>query len=221
MMIFNLIADQRLSNEFTIEDIIDVLFQRQETGDLFGQQYLQDLQCDIPRGYASEIQELNKIFAYADKDETITNMEKCSTQLMNILEKTIGITDNKGGTYTLNMQTLLRSESPVQPSQERIDTTFATALMLLDMTGREYEQQCETTILYANEQEKNTVIKTMLLGESLYQTPIFNQISFFSKEANLPHETAKEMIEKRGNDAMRAYCILEDLSLSRKIKTNE
>jgi len=95
MMIFNFIADQRLPNEFTIEEVIDVLFQRQETGEIFGQQYLNNLLGDIPRGHASEIQELNKLFDYADKEETITNMEKCSIQLMSLLEKTIGITDKK------------------------------------------------------------------------------------------------------------------------------
>jgi hypothetical protein len=95
MIIFNMVADGRLSQDFSIEELIDLLFKQDEQGSIFGQSYLETLEKEIPRGYTSEINELKKIFEYGQKENSLAYVEKCSVQLMNIIEKSIGIEDKK------------------------------------------------------------------------------------------------------------------------------
>ena len=101
LLIFNLIADQRLPAHFTIEELVEVIFSSTDKEQSLGELYMDLLVDDLPRGYASEVNEFLKLFVYADKDfgsgkiKSLVNVEKFGDQLMSILEKTACLIHDK------------------------------------------------------------------------------------------------------------------------------
>ncbi|MEI7563151.1 MAG: hypothetical protein WCJ39_05825 [bacterium] len=178
------------------------------------------IEGEIPRGFASEINELKKTFEYGEKEDSLAYLEKCSTQLTNILEKSIAIIDEKGGEYSFNPKIYTKSETQITISEEKIDTTFSTAYLVLETTGIQNDNKRETTSIHIQEEEKNMLIKTLLLGKTLYDTIPFEEIYVQNSQSYLQETIAKEMIEKRGNDATR-LCRIQEASGERKWKGKE
>lgn len=214
MIIINMIQDGRLPIEFSIEELIELLFKNDDEDTmLFGEKYLMMIETQIPRGYASEVQELKKIFEYGQKDNSINHLEKCSAQLMNILEKSIAIIDQKWGEYYFNAKAFTKSDTQLQISTEKIDTTFSTARNILENTGIQKGMQAERTLIHIQEEDKNMLIKTLLLAKTIYwETPIQN-IYIHTSQSIIDQDIYKEMIKKWGNDATR-LCLIQEHLLS-------
>ena len=81
--------------------------------------------------------------------------------------------------------------------------------MLLEMTGLQQNAQRETTTIHTQEEEKSMIIKTLLLGKTLYDSSPIQNIYIHSTQTNLQEKIGKEMIEKRGNDATR-LCLIQE-----------
>lgn len=61
LIIFNLIVDRRLKEQFSIEECIDVLLGKSRTGEQNAlEAYIELFSETLPRGYAKEINELKK-----------------------------------------------------------------------------------------------------------------------------------------------------------------
>jgi hypothetical protein len=69
LLLFNLIADQRLPKYFTIEELIDKILDSYGEGKCIGEAYMERFAEDLPRGYKKEINEFAKLFEYAGKEK--------------------------------------------------------------------------------------------------------------------------------------------------------
>ena len=106
LVIFNLIVDKRIKQQFSIEECIDVLLSKSRTGEQNTlETYIELFSETLPRGYSKEINELKKIIEYTEKDidsikgsikgKSMGNFEKFSITLTEFLEKSIAISSKR------------------------------------------------------------------------------------------------------------------------------
>ncbi|MEI8008796.1 MAG: hypothetical protein WCI00_05400 [bacterium] len=78
LIIFNLIVDKRIKQQFSIEECIDVLLGKSRTGEQNTlETYIELFSETLPRGYSKEINELKKIVEYTEKDiDTVKGSQK-------------------------------------------------------------------------------------------------------------------------------------------------
>ncbi len=208
MLIFNLITDQRLSANFTIEEFIDIIFSHQKSGVPLGQIYMDIFDTDLPRGYKQEINEFLKLFEYANKEKGMSGVEKFTTQLMDMLDKTFAVINRKDGKYGFNFAAMTKSEETISISDEKIDSNLATSLLLLDAGGFFTDQESKKTILFTDEKNINNAIKTILLGAAIDKKGTIDSLFVYPENKGLSEEVFEEMIEKRWTDGVRLYSII-------------
>jgi hypothetical protein len=117
-------------------------------------------------------------------------------QLMNILEKTFAVINRKNGKYAFDFSVIARTDEEIFPSNEKIDNTIATNLMLLDIAGYLENQESETTMFFANERELNNSIKMMLLGISIRKKKTLEHIFFYPESSQLSGDVLEEMLNQ-------------------------
>ena len=156
---------------------------------------------ELPRGYKSEINEFIKLFEYAETDlvkgKSLTNYEKFSIQLTDILDKTFGLVNKKGGRYYFDVATIMGSKEELTASTEKCESSLATSILLLQQSGILDSLQAERTIFLGTEKEKNTIIKTNILGKlKTGHTPL-QDIFLFSEDKPCKAELREELIQQR------------------------
>lgn len=70
LIIFNLIADNRLPVHFSIEECIDAILEKSRTGETNTlEAYIALFTETLPRGYSKEIHEVQKLIEYTEKEK--------------------------------------------------------------------------------------------------------------------------------------------------------
>ena len=70
LIIFNLIADNRLPIHFSIEECIDAILEKSRTGETNTlEAYIGIFTETLPRGYGKEIHEIQKLIEYTEKEK--------------------------------------------------------------------------------------------------------------------------------------------------------
>lgn len=196
LLIYNMIMDQRLDPTFSIEQCIDALFARDEEENLsIGEMYLEAIIQDLPRGYASEIKEIQKLYEYMADEKSTNNIEKCSNQLVDILESTLAIQSLGEGEYIFDPKILSKSSESLLPSNEKIDSTIASSLLLIQESKQE-KMQAETTVLMSNPSILHQSTKTIMMGRSLVGKSI-DDMYIYPANQQISKDRRQEIMEKR------------------------
>ncbi len=134
LIIFNLVTDGRLRYSFGIEELIDILLSKSLTGEQTTlEAYLELYSETLKRGYASQINDLKKLLEYMDKEKWISHLEKFSSQLHQILEKSVAISVKKKWFYQFVMDVLVPNDEELKQDKEKIEETLVYALILSDL----------------------------------------------------------------------------------------
>ncbi|MCX6822450.1 MAG: class I tRNA ligase family protein [candidate division SR1 bacterium] len=215
LLLFNLIADNQLPTLFNIENLIELMLSPGTEGQNIGEMYMQAFEEELPRGYKSEINEFIKLFEYAETDlikgKSLTNYEKFSIQLTDILDKTFGVVNKKGGRYYFDVAAIMGSKEELIASTEKCESSLATSILLLQQSGILDALQAERTIFLGTEKEKNTIIKTNILGKLKTGHAPLQDIFLFSEDKPCKAELREELIQQRGSDNIRLQSITQDM----------
>ena len=192
--------DQRLSAEFSIEEFIEVMFTKNETTGIFiGQEYINHIAEEYPRGYSTEIKELQKIYEYMEEEKIGTAIEKCSSQVIDILDNTLCVTNLKEGNYVFDPKILSKSTSSLHTKKEKIDMNIALAFLLAEDSHT--TTHAETYMLCTHAGHLHQSSKTSILSKEIQNIYCYPAIPHIDKSKR------QELFEKVGADATRLYCL--------------
>lgn len=211
LLLFNLIADNQLSELFNIENLIEILLSPGEDQRNIGEMYMAAFEVDLPRWYKTEINEFYKLFEYAEKEKGLTNYEKFSIQLTDILEKTFGVTNKKWGRYFFDISVIMGSKQELTASTEKCENTLATSIILTQQSGILEEKRAERTIFLGTEKEKSIIVKTNILGKLRKSHTPLQDIFLFPENKPCKIDLWEELIQQRGSDNVRLQSILQDI----------
>ena len=215
LLLFNLIADGQLPTLFNIENLIELMLAPGAEGQNVWELYMQAFEEDLPRGYKSEINEFIKLFEYAETDlikgKSLTNYEKFSIQLTDILDKTFGLVNKKVGRYYFDAATIMGSKAEITASAEKCESSLATSIILLQQSGILNALQAERTIFLGTEKEKNTIIKTNILGKLKTGYTPLQDIFLFPEDKPCKAELREELVQQRWSDNIRLQSITQDM----------
>ncbi len=211
LILFNLIIDERLKKDFTIEECIDVLLGNSRTGKQTTlETYIELFNETLPRWYSKELNELKKILEYSQKEKWMLYFEKFSTALTGILETSIAIINKKKWHYSFEIKTLTNESDDLIQSKEKIEETIGNGLILIKMMEafNEGKQQPDKAI-YIAENKKIDIFKTIITGNNVQGNILFNEI--YTQKNYEPSkrnsQNFKELTKKRWIDCSRLYAI--------------
>lgn len=216
LLIFNIIADRSINEHFNIEEFIDALLQKDENGQYVWEIYINALQEDLPRGYASELQELYKIFEYI-KEEWTKNYEKCSIKLTELLSKTMGIVDKKWWKYVFDIANIVGSKKTLTASTEKCETTLATSILLLQQIENK-GMVAEKTIFLWGEKEKTLGMRTLVLEK---KEKAVQDIFIFPENKSCPEKKRDEILQQRWADNVRLQSMTQHVREANKLTDEE
>lgn len=224
MIFFNLIADSRLSQTFSLEAVIDLLTQ-QSIVERVGR--VIDAYCSVYRikfaddkTLLHEVEQLTTIFAAADAGEKI---EKFAT-FVDMLENTFLITNDRDQ-YTFLMDALAdTNDIGLKQEEDVLDTRFSSALWPFSTLGRP-EETPDLAKYYPNDVLETgydilffRVARMMMMGQANTQLMPFKNVYFHGL---MRDEKGRKMskslgnnvdplsvIDKYGADALRASLII-------------
>ncbi|MFA5748379.1 MAG: class I tRNA ligase family protein, partial [Candidatus Absconditabacterales bacterium] len=225
LIIFNLIADKRLSNVFYLNELIELLFSKSlGNEDYLLQSYLDFYKEKKISGVTTEIEELAKIISYADKQKGISNFEKFSLSLIKLIEKTFLITKLQNGKYEFEMNFFAKRGDPlIQQETNVVDPGFVNGLLLLYNLGffDEGGKGNEIKKIFLTPNEKFfSILKILLIGSKTIGKNIFDQLfpqSFIvdKKGKKIGQEESAKLsfyLRQYGADVVRLSLILGDIS---------
>jgi len=207
LIIFNLIADMRLRQHFSIEECIDVLIGTNRTWETTTiESYIELFTETLPRWYTKEIHEIQKLIEHSKQEK---NSEKFSIGLIEMLEKSVAISNKKKWFYSFDMDTLTNNDEWLVQKKEKIEETLVYGCMLIKIlesfdNGKKTPQK--TYVI-----ERNKLyewIKTILLRHKENE-PGFDSLSTYSRGDTKKRnkESIKSMIQTYGIDSTRLYAI--------------
>lgn len=215
LIIFNLIVDRRLKENFDIEECIDVFLGKSRTGEKNTlETYIELFSEILPRGYTKELNELKKIVEYTEKDldygkgKGVNHFEKLSIALTDFLEKSIAITNKKKWFYSFDMDTLVNNDSWLVQQKEKIEETLGHAMILIKTMEAFGESKKETKKIFcAHENKIFEFLKTIIIGYKVQEKALFDTCYVQNEQKDKNKETFKELIKKYGTDCTRLYAI--------------
>ncbi|MCX6823837.1 MAG: class I tRNA ligase family protein [candidate division SR1 bacterium] len=224
LIIFNLIVDRRMKQEFSIEECIDILLGKSRTGEQNTlEAYIELFNETLPRGYSKEINELKKIIEYTEKDinskkgKGIGHFEKFSITLTNFLEKSIAISSNRKGFYSFDIDTLVPNDTGLIQQKEKIEETLGHALILIKMMEAFDDSKKQPQKIFCiNENKVFEFLKTIIIGYNVQNKMLFDTcyIQKEQKTNKKNKETFKELIKNFGTDCTRLYAIDPDKDIT-------
>ncbi len=211
LILFNLIADKRLRQHFSIEEVIDILLSNNLTGtQTTFETYIELFNETLPRGYSKEINELKKLFEYTQKEKGIINFEKFSRELSTILDKSLAIFSKRKGFYSFDMDIVCTNDEGLVQQKEKIEGTLGNALILMKMmeafNEKKHEPKKICTITNTNMLE---FLKTIITGESIQKKLLFNECHIYKGTKFTTRKTHEltQTIREYGSDCTRLYAI--------------
>lgn len=221
LIIFNLIVDWRLKEHFSIEEAIDILLGKSRTGEQNTlETYIELFNETLPRGYSKELNELKKIVEYTEKDPSIKGkwmgyFEKFSSNLTELLEKSIAISSKRKWFYHFNMDTLVNNDEGLIQQKEKIEETLGNALILIKMMESFDEKKEPKKILCIDENKILEFIKTIIIGYNVQNKLLFDSCNIQQEQKinKKNKDTFKELIKNFGTDCTRLYAVDSDYDI--------
>ena len=221
LIIFNLIVDKRIKEQFSIEECIDVLLGKSRTGEQNTlETYIELFSETLPRGYSKEINELKKIVEYTEKDidtvkgsiknKWIGNFEKFSISLTEFLEKSIAISSNRKWFYNFDIDTLVTNDEGLIQQKEKIEETLGHALIFIKMMDAFNDtKQNPHKIIYIEKNKILELLKTVIIGYNVQNSILFDTCYIQQKEetSKKNKESFKELIKNFWTDCTRLYAV--------------
>jgi len=218
LILFNLIVDRRLKEQFSIEECIDVLLSKSRTGEQNTlEAYIELFSETLPRGYSKELNELNKLIENIQKDmwsikssAGINNFEKISIGLTNLLEKSIAISSKKKWFYVFDADILVNNDEWLVVQKEKIEETLGDALILIKMMEAfDDSKKWPEKIFCIHENKILEFLKTIIIGKSIIGKLLFDTCYIQTEKKNTKRnkESFKELIKHHGTDCTRLYAI--------------
>ena len=220
LIIFNLIVDRRIKQQFSIEECIDVLLGKSRTGEQNTlEAYIELFNETLPRGYSKELNELKKIIEYTEKNigplkgKSINHFEKSSTILTNLLEKSIAISSKRKWFYNFDIDTLVHNDQWLIQQKENIEETLGHALILIKMMKAFDDNKKQTQkIMCVEEHKLLEFIKTIIIGYNVQEKMLFDTCCIQKGEKSIRKnkEPFKELIKNFWTDCTRLYATNSD-----------
>lgn len=224
LILFNLIVDGRIKENFSIEECIDVLLGKSRTGEQNTlETYIELFNETLPRWYSKEINELKKIVEYTEKNigptkgKWINHFEKFSMALTQFLEKSIAIINNKNGFYSFDIDTLVNNDKGLVQQKEKIEETLGHALILIKMMEAFSENKHQPEkILHIEECKIFELLKTIIIGYNIQDKILFDTcyIKPDQKIQKKNKENFKELIKNFWTDCTRMYAVHPDREIT-------
>lgn len=217
LIIFNLIVDGRLKQQFSIEEFIDVLLWKSRTGQQNTlETYIELFTETLPRGYGKELNDLKKLVEYTEKNvdigkgKWVSNFEKSSIALTDILDKSIAISSKRKWLYNFDVDTLVSNDEGLIQQKEKIEETLGNAMILVKMMEAfdEGKKQPEK-ILCIGENKIFDFLKTITIGHNVQKKLLFDTCYIQPEEKinKKNKESFKELVKNYGTDCTRLFAI--------------
>lgn len=211
LIIFNLIADNRLPIHFSIEECIDAILEKSRTGETNTlEAYIGIFTETLPRGYGKEIHEIQKLIEYTEKEKWISNFEKFSVSLSDMLEKSVCIHSKRKWFYYLDIDELVNDEG-VLHQQQRIDETLGHALIMQSiMQAFDEGKTSPQKHIHMTENQINDLIKINSIGHHLTGKRIWDTWYIDTNISNVEihkKNSHKTNIKDYGTDTTRLYAL--------------
>lgn len=217
LIMFNLIVDGRIKQHFSIEECIDVLLGKSRTGEQNTlEAYIELFSETLPRGYSKEINELKKIIEYTEKDistikgKSMNQFEKCSTILINILEKSIAISSKRKWFYIFDIDTLVNNDEWLVHQKENIEERLGHAFILIKMMELfDDNKKQPQKIFCVHEYEILEFIKMIIIGYNVQGKSPFDTCYIQQEQKNNKKnkETFKELVKNFWTDCTRLHAV--------------
>lgn len=215
LIIFNLIVDGRIKEQFSIEECIDVLLSKSRTGEQNTlETYIDIFSETLPRGYTKELNELRKIIEYTEKDlsptkgKWMTSFEKFSIALTNFLEKSIAIINKKKWFYNFDIDILVPNDKWLIQQKEKIEETLGHAIIFIKIMKSFDESKKQPKKIFCIEENKILeFLKTTIIGYNIQEKILFDTCYIQQEQKIWNKESFKELIKKFWTDCTRLYTV--------------
>ena len=221
LIIFNLIVDGRLKEQFSIEECIDILLSKSRTGQQSTLEvYLELFTETLPRWYSKEFAEIKKILEQVEKlkiektkiqtkKKWLPQFEKLCTILTNILEKSIAIVNNKKWYYWFDIHTLTNDDQWATQQKEKIEETIGNALILVKiMEAFDTNKKQLNKKIYIQDNKIFERTKTMSIWESINNKVLFDTCCIQThQDKKNNNESLNKLTQEFGIDTTRLYAI--------------